>query len=83
MRTGVPVIASRMGAIPEVVEDGVNGLLFRAGDPGDLQARMEWALDHRDELDAMGVSGMKTRIRSIQDYAGEIEALYMELVEGG
>ena len=44
---------------------------------------MEWALDHRDELGAMGVRAMKTGVRSIQDYAAEIEALYAELVEGG
>jgi glycosyltransferase involved in cell wall biosynthesis len=33
---GVPVIASNLGSIPEYVQDGVSGRLFRAGDPTDL-----------------------------------------------
>ncbi|RYG87923.1 MAG: glycosyltransferase, partial [Alphaproteobacteria bacterium] len=35
MAAGLPVIASRKGGIPELIDDGVNGLMFRAGDPGD------------------------------------------------
>jgi len=34
-----PVIAPRLGGIPEIIEDGYNGLLFRAGDGVDLARR--------------------------------------------
>ena len=41
-----PVIASRIGGIPELVKDGVNGLLFDAGDPRDLKAKLEYVMNY-------------------------------------
>jgi glycosyltransferase involved in cell wall biosynthesis len=48
---GVPVIAPAHGAFPEVVEDGVTGLLFRAGDAADLRARMRTLADPQRSLE--------------------------------
>ena len=50
---GLPVIASRQGAMAEVVEDGRTGLLFRPGDAGDLAATIAWAAAHPAELSRM------------------------------
>jgi glycosyltransferase involved in cell wall biosynthesis len=52
--TGLPVIATRLGAMAEIVQDGRTGLLFAAGDASDLAARIEWALDRPGELISMG-----------------------------
>ncbi len=51
---GVPVIASRLGAMAEIVQDKVTGLLFNPGDPTDLAAKVRWAWDHPAEMEAMG-----------------------------
>ena len=53
---GVPVIAPALGPIDEVVEDGSNGLLFRAGDAAHLAEKIQWALAHDEQLPAMGHS---------------------------
>ncbi len=37
---GVPVVASRIGSLEEVVDEGVTGLKFKAGDPLDLSAKV-------------------------------------------
>lgn len=52
---GVPVIASRVGAMTEIVEDKRTGLHFSPGDAQDLAAKVEWAWTHPREMDAMGI----------------------------
>ncbi len=51
---GVPVIASRLGAMEEIVDDGRTGLHFTAGDAEDLAAKVEWAWTHPNEMQEMG-----------------------------
>ncbi len=51
---GLPVIASRLGALGHIVEEGVTGLLFNAGDPADLAAKIAWAGAHGDAMQRMG-----------------------------
>jgi glycosyltransferase involved in cell wall biosynthesis len=50
---GVPVIASRLGAMQEIVDDGRTGLHFDSSDPSDLPAKILWAWSHPNELTAM------------------------------
>lgn len=51
---GVPVIASRLGAMEEIVADGRTGLHFTPGDPDDLATKVQWAWSHPREMEEMG-----------------------------
>ena len=51
---GVPVIASRLGSMAEIVADGKTGLHFSAGDDADLAAKVEWAWTHPEQMQIMG-----------------------------
>jgi glycosyltransferase involved in cell wall biosynthesis len=53
---GTPVIASRTGAMAEIVEDRKTGLHFTAGDADDLAAKVQWAWTRGAEMDEMGRS---------------------------
>ena len=53
---GLPVIASRLGALTNIVEEGVTGLLFNVGDPADLAAKIAWASAYGEEMKRMGRS---------------------------
>lgn len=50
---GTPVVASKIGAIAELVDHGRTGLHFRPGDPKDLVAQVEWISEHPEELARM------------------------------
>jgi len=52
--TGVPVIASRLGAVMEVLEEGKTGLHFAVGDPNDLASKVLWAWTHVKQMEVMG-----------------------------
>jgi glycosyltransferase involved in cell wall biosynthesis len=66
---GLPVIASRIGALAELVEDGRTGLLFEPGHVNDLARAMRWADAHPREMAAMGAAA---RARYDADYTPEI-----------
>ncbi|PYV70180.1 MAG: glycosyl transferase family 1 [Acidobacteria bacterium] len=51
---GTPVIASRLGAMQEIVHDERTGLHFTPGDADDLARKVEWAWAHPDEMREMG-----------------------------
>ena len=56
---GLPVIASRLGAMAEIVEDRVTGLHFAPGDAHDLAAKARWAADHPEEMRRMGANARR------------------------
>lgn len=53
---GLPVIASRLGAMAALIRDGETGLLFNPGDARDLAAKMVWAQTHPNAMRSMGES---------------------------
>jgi glycosyltransferase involved in cell wall biosynthesis len=59
MEANVPVVASRVSGIPEVVEDGVTGWLVPPEDPGALAAALSAVLEHPDEARRRGEAGRR------------------------
>jgi len=53
---GLPVVASRIGALAEIIDDGRTGLLFDPGNAQDLAEKLLWAEKHPNEMAAMGLA---------------------------
>jgi len=56
MAHGVPSISSDAGGSPELLRDGIDGLIHRREDPADLAEKLLWALEHPQPMSAMAVS---------------------------
>jgi glycosyltransferase involved in cell wall biosynthesis len=75
-----PVIASRVGGIPDVVQDGVQGLLVAPGDAAALAAACRTLLADDALCAALGARG---RLRAEQAYAWPAQtAAYLDLFRG-
>jgi GT2 family glycosyltransferase len=72
---GVPVVASRIGGIPEVVDEGRNGLLFHAGDSAGLAAVLTRLRSEPGLLDVL--RGGIPAVRSIDDDVDQARGLYL------
>jgi len=60
MAVGQPLVASRVGDIPEFIEHGVTGLLVEPGDPISLAAAILHLLTHPGEAKALGERARST-----------------------
>ena len=60
MACKVPSIATRVGGVPELIEDGVTGLLYPVGDVGAMALGALSLLKDRERLEAMREAGRKT-----------------------
>ena len=54
MSLGCPIVAARVGGIPEIMQDQVDGLLHRPEDPDDLAARIIALLNNPDQAIELG-----------------------------
>lgn len=57
--SGTPMIATRINGLPELIEDGVSGLLVDPDDPAALARAIAWAATHRESLPEMAAAARR------------------------
>jgi len=63
MQYGKPVISSRIGGLPEIVDDGVTGLLFESGNVDDLADKIGRLWSDPELCRRMGLAGREKALR--------------------
>jgi glycosyltransferase involved in cell wall biosynthesis len=58
MACGLPVVGTRVGGIPVIVEDGTNGLLVEPRSDAELAAAINRLLENRDQASRMGAASL-------------------------
>ncbi|MGD0574751.1 MAG: glycosyltransferase [Anaerolineales bacterium] len=77
MASGLPILAARAKALPELVSEGVNGYLFRAGDALDAARHMAILADHPERLPEMGAASLeRAQLHSLEDALRNYEKIY-------
>ncbi len=74
---GLPCVASRIGGVVDVVEDGRSGILVEAGDVNGLAAALGALFDLPDRRSALGAAARETTLRGFDER--ESVARYREL----
>lgn len=84
MATGLPVIGTRVGGVPELVLDGATGLLVQPGDADALASAILELFADPERAKAMGQRGRDHVVEqfSLEKMVEAMEALYLRLGKG-
>ncbi|MFP3316442.1 MAG: glycosyltransferase family 4 protein [Caldivirga sp.] len=82
MASGIPPIGSTAGGIPDVITDGVNGLLFKKGDWKDLAMRMLTLINDETLRNKLATKARETAVKkySWQVIASRIKHIYDRII---
>jgi glycosyltransferase involved in cell wall biosynthesis len=75
---GLPVLASRLGALADRVRDGVDGLLLPPGDIMAWRAAMQRLLDEPDLLPRLR-AGVRPPM-TMEEHVDRLETLYAQII---
>jgi glycosyltransferase involved in cell wall biosynthesis len=80
LAAGIPVIASRIGWLPEHIVDGVNGFLFEPGQPEELASIIGKIAANPGILENLR-KNIKGEIKSVHTLFEEMDEIYQELIK--
>jgi glycosyltransferase involved in cell wall biosynthesis len=78
---GLPVIAARRGALPEVVQEGKNGFLFEPESPEDLRRCLSKFIEEPNLVTDLR-DHPSIHVKTTAEYAADMEAIYSEICAG-
>lgn len=75
----VPIIASNIGALTEIVKNNVNGFLFQPGNVEDLKNQMQTIVKNRKILERFSIQAKEPL--SLEDHVSGLENIYFKILQ--
>ncbi|MBI5731786.1 MAG: glycosyltransferase family 4 protein [Candidatus Magasanikbacteria bacterium] len=73
---GVPVLASSIEGVAELIKDSENGLTFEAGNGESISLKMRWCLANREDLEKMRMAAQQSILgRGLDEYLDKLVSL--------
>jgi len=81
---GTPALVSKLGSMEEIIVDGITGLHFDAGDPGDLAAKVQWMMNNLNAARNMGVNARSEYLAKYTPQRNHemLMEIYQQAIEG-
>ncbi len=83
MGRGLPVIGSRIGGLPEIIEEGLTGSTFEPGNSGDLMRQVRRLWEDPGLCRRMGIAGRQKALREYTEdaYFHNLVAVYQSAIQ--
>ncbi len=77
------MVASRIGGLPEIIEDGITGALFEPGNPESLMQHVRRLWEDPELCQRMGIAGRQKVMREYTEdtYFHNLMAVYQEAIQ--
>jgi glycosyltransferase involved in cell wall biosynthesis len=80
MSYGLPVIGSRVGGIPELIEHGNTGYLFQPGEQEELRSILETLIQNPDHLRRLSWNAyQRSRLYTLDNHIHQLKSFYREI----
>lgn len=81
MLVGIPVVVSNVGALPEIIKNGYNGLLFENENYTEFAEKMNYLLNNAEDRKRMGQAARETVLEkyNIDQILDQFRSLYIKL----
>ena len=84
MGLGLPVVSTKVGGVPRIVKNGINGFVLEPGDAQGIANAIINILDNPSGYPAMSKASKATAAsHSLKRYEKRLESLYDEVLGGG
>jgi glycosyltransferase involved in cell wall biosynthesis len=82
LASGTAVIGSRIGGIPEIIQDGINGFLLNPGEVITLKELLKYCIEHPEQLALMGHNAfLSARRYDLRMHIQKLEGIYRGAID--